>query len=207
MADNIVQVALAHDSALPEDVTVNTFAFYTETAKDAVAAASIVGQLNTFYQAFDNFLSSLLSGVGVVKFYDRADVKPRVPWFLGALSLEPGPTALPGEVALVLSFRAAAVSGSSPARRRGRVFLGPLAINTMDAATGRPLNSVLNEIASAASSLRAAGASDPAWTWQVWSEMDNVGREINNGYVDNAFDTQRSRGNDPTARINWGVGT
>jgi len=49
------------------------------------------------------------------------------------------------------------------------------------------------------------GASDAAadWTWVVYSTVDNAMYPVDNGWVDNSWDTQRRRGVKPTARYTF----
>lgn len=207
MASNLVQVTLNHDSALPEDVTVNAWSFNTGVAKDTTAAIDIVAKLQTFYNAFASRLSASLAGTGSVKFYDRADLKPRVPWFTGALVIVPGTSNLASEVSLTLSFSSDVISGVPAARRRGRLFLGPLASSVNDATSGRPITAAVTEISNAAGVLQTASANAAGWGWEIYSRTDLIGRDVLRGYVDNAFDTQRRRGLRPTTRTLWGIGS
>jgi hypothetical protein len=203
MADNLVQVSLNHDSALPEDVTVNTWSIFTATAKDTTAIEAAVNAIQAFYASIQTYLSGNLSGAGTVKAYDRADVAPRVPWYEDTMGFTPGTAAaLPEEVAFCLSFQAAAASGSPQARRRGRVYLGPLGANAggNGFAANRPVAAFMTAVAGAADTLLAASNAAADWNWNVWSEVDGLGRPVTNGWVDNAFDTQRRRGLAPTSR-------
>ena len=42
-------------------------------------------------------------------------------------------------------------------------------------------------------------------TWVLWSRANNAMFNVVGGWVDNAFDTIRKRGNAPTARTTWGT--
>ena len=203
MADNLVQVTLNHDSALPEDVTVNTWSIFTATPKDPVGMASAFAAIKGFYGAIASYLSANLSGLGTIKAYDRADLTPRIPWLTDAVSFTPGTAAvLPEEVAFCVSFQAAAASGSPQARRRGRIYVGPLGANAggNGSAANRPVAAFMTAVANAADSVLEASKAASAWNWNVYSEADGLGRPVNNGWVDNAFDTQRRRGLAPTTR-------
>lgn len=117
---------------------------------------------------------------------------------------------LPSEVACALSFHgdyaglAEFGSGSRPrARVRGRIYLGPLVNVTttsvqVDAVTGRvkPSLTMRNDITAAAARLRDRAASQ----WAVWSRKNNALYPVVNGWVDDAFDIQRRRGEKALSR-------
>ena len=206
MADNLVQLSLAMDTAVVADAEVNTWSIYTATAKDAATAADVEPKLDEFYTSLEAHWSALLSGAVTVKWYDRADPLPRAPWRTSSFNFGITNTALssmPAEVALAMSFHAAPVSGVSPARRKGRIYLGPFNAGEGGFSGGRPGDTMRANIALAGGVFQDASAADADWTWQVWSSVDQVGREVVGGHVDNAWDTQRRRGVAPTARSTW----
>lgn len=214
MANALIQVAFRHDSGLPEDVTVNTFSVNTAAETVADAGTDILGRLTTFYTSNNTnhplewYLSNVLTGVADVKMYDRADPEPRVPEFEGVINLGaafPGSsTPYPSEVAVTLSFEAAQVSGINQARRRGRIFLGPLnpgaAAFTSGKAKVAPI--LLADAAVAMARLRSDLITD-GYRWQVWSRAGNQGADVASGWIDDALDTQRRRGERATTRTLW----
>jgi hypothetical protein len=109
---------------------------------------------------------------------------------------------MPPEVAICLSYQAAKISGVPQARRRGRVFIGPLNTSAMGT-DGRPATAFINALVGAADALKdPAGA--PDWDWSTWSSFDpTVSTVIDNGWVDNEFDTQRRRGRKYTTRTTF----
>lgn len=195
------QVELAEDSGLPEDVTVNTWHFAYIDAGGANPAAALIA----FYQAIDTYLAENLTGDGNIKFYDLADPEPRTPIGVVPFTFTPGTSNLPAEVALCQSYRAQIESGGSPARRKGRNFIGPLADDALASATGRPDSAFMLALANAAAAVLAASAAASNWDWVVYSPTDNVARLVVAGWVDDEFDTIRSRGKRATSRINWDV--
>jgi len=213
-----VQVSLLNDSTLPGDVAMNTFHFRTPgTVEDS--ADEISALLETFYNAFDQDLSSGLTGVTNLAFFDLEQAAPRVPVATDTFTLTVGlGTQLPGEVALVLSFQGPRVSGFPQARRRGRLFIGPLDGDTITAGTGdaRPSSAAITRITDAADAL-ASSTVTPGLDWCVFSpttagpepwssgELNDAFVTITNGWMDNAFDTVRSRGLGATARTLWSV--
>lgn len=123
-----------------------------------------------------------------------------------------GGSPLPSELAVVLSYHAdfTGIPEHGPhtrprSRYRGRLYIGPMASSTLasDSTTHR---------ASVAQNVRetiAAGAghfSSLEPTWSVWSRKDATMRQITQGYVDDAWDVQRRRGEDPIARTFWNAG-
>lgn len=122
-------------------------------------------------------------------------------------------TPLPSEVACVLRLeatgRATALSevpdsgdpGSSPdrpkQRRTGRVFIGPLQVSAITEASNiaRVSPNLIGNITDAALRLAAAiGALTGSSELGVWSRADQIVRDLESVAVDNAFDTQRRRG-------------
>jgi hypothetical protein len=115
-----------------------------------------------------------------------------------------GDTALPSEVAVVMSFRSTESPGLPPARRRGRIYLGPLNVAAIGVVGGTVVparvhptfvSAIIGKATILKAALTAAGGS-----WVVHSATlmregsatpDHV---VNAGYVDNAFDVQRRRG-------------
>lgn len=186
-------------SALPEDRFVNTWHFVTNDPKD-VAAPKIAARLAAFYNAGPNqFLSSKVdrgTNKSEVRVYDLDDPIPREPdvqtWTLSAAPSPSGP--LPNEVAVCLSF----YSGRNLPRSRGRIYLGPLDVNCMASggADQRFSASFSNTLATAVEQLD----NDSSLLWVVFSRADNDWGQVTNGWIDNAFDTQRRRGADADAR-------
>ncbi len=204
------QIMFPYDSGLPEDVAINTFHFVTTDA--TVATASVIAaRLLAFYNtpsdpATGNRIAARMSPVINeaaihVKVYNMGDLPPRQPIIdvLTPMTLG-GPNALPSEVAIVLSYRASLISGAAPARRRGRIFIGPLEVSAgfQQSSDVRPTLSLRVAIAGAASVL--VGQSDAVATWVVHSVVAASNATVVAGYVDDAFDTQRRRGTGATQR-------
>lgn len=201
----LAQVTIPYKTGIPEDVTVNTWSF--EIADTNETNFSQVGAfLNTFYSAIDSYMSPVLDLDNVtVKAYDRSDPEPRTPFATGELALpvtNDGPV-MPEEVAVCLSFRGVLASGAPPARRRGRVYLGPLSTQTIVAGgnsrsrvAGGFIEDVIEGYEAAWAELTTAGN-----VHEVWSPTDEVGRTVVQAWVDNEFDTQRRRGTASTNRV------
>lgn len=108
----------------------------------------------------------------------------------GSAPCVPG-TAGVNEVALCLSY----YSGANTPRRRGRMYLGPLTGTQMN---NRPSINLLQGVIDLGAGINALGGLDVSWV--QYSPTDNVNSDVTDYYVDNAWDTQRSRGLNPTGR-------
>lgn len=91
-------------------------------------------------------------------------------------------------------------------RRRGRVYIGPLRNSalTQDLADGRArVSDAARNIISGAADDLAHPAGSVSWNWCVWSRRNAALHQISTGFVDDAFDIQRRRGEDAILRTNW----
>jgi len=207
-------VTLNRQNALIADQVVNTWHFQIDEVDPVAECLSAFAALQAFYETIDGAMSPVLTGEGLVRFYDLADPIPRAPLFTNDLSLVvDSSTPMPSECAVCLSYAAFPVSGTSPARRRGRIYLGPWSVDALTVGTNDGLVSttVLEAVAGAAQTLMDDGGVN-GWSWAVfspttagsppWSTGELLGAtlDVTNGYVDNAFDTMRSRGALATTR-------
>lgn len=195
-------VRLPFTSGVPEDATVNVF--HSECA-DFGEAQGFADALVTFYNAIDGTFSNQLasaSNSATVSTYDLADPEPRVPFDVQAFTVTPGISGMPMETALCLSFQGIKISGQPQARRRGRVYLGPFA-NAAAGTDGRPATATITTVVNAATTLLAAYAVGVVGKWAVYSPTDNQAVVVADGWVDNEWDTVRSRGRKATARTTF----
>jgi len=208
------QVTFTDVNTIPRDACVNVWHFESSSVDRLVDAAACVADLNDFYDSIDGLMSARLSGDGFIKVYDLVDVPPRAPILEYTFSITPGVAQpLPHEVAICLSYHGALISGFPRGRTRGRIYLGPWTIATLDSGVGDAIvdSGTAGAIAGAAQTLMEAGS--PAnHRWVVfsptaagnppWSAGDlTLGMlPVIGGWVDDAFDTVRSRGNDPSTR-------
>lgn len=176
---------------------------------------------STFNNPLANYLSPVLStnaNACSVKLYDiSADLSGTPhgsPFYAQAFTLgAPGAgDALPNECSMVLTLEAegreaAPVENSDGSARpksryTGRIFYGPFrTAATSGNGDGRPSNTLADTI------IAAFKAADDALValagvngFGVWSRTDAVMRRCDFVSVDNAWDTQRRRGNAPSAR-------
>lgn len=209
------QVTLANVNGLPADAATNTWHFSSNSVDPLVDAATIILNLEGFYETIGAELSAGLAGTLAMKVYDLEEPQPRVPILEGTGAFTPGAgQSLPSECAIVLSYRAPTFSGGSPGRRRGRIFIGPLDAGVLADDDGNTFvsSTAAGDIRTAAQGLLAE--SDPAAaSWAVFSpttagpepwttgELLAATLDVVGGHVDNAFDTMRSRGVEPTTRV------
>lgn len=187
--------------------------FYTAMQTDT---GGNVGQVS-------NYLSPLLAGTGSIKVYNLDEPAPRFPITETGLNFTPGnsTSVLPEEVALTLSFQAAKVQGENQDRKRGRVYLGPLDVGAITRVGNRPVvsNGFRGTVLRAAMALKDASDAATSWTWGVSSrgarayvpdgegKMRATGailapqfRAVAGFWIDDAFDTQRRRGQRPSVK-------
>lgn len=225
MSQILSTVVFNHKSGLVEDQVVNTFAFDVLVTPQTTATLDAISQaLFDFYNtpavvqnaSIATYLAPSISrtDLPLIKHYKldghlngsphgspiRTDV-------MASLDGAGANTGLPAEVACCLSFHsvfgpdAEFGPGTRPrSRDRGRIYIGPL-ISTMAttvAPTSRvvPAPALISDLVVAAQNLR----DDANTSWCVWSRKDAVLKFVTGVSVDDAFDTQRRRGEKPTAR-------
>lgn len=209
----LAQAVLTSVSGLPEDNCINTFHVEYDGALGPTDAQTIATAVQNFYNVAQtdgnkvcHFISDAISRVADacrVKVYDLSDPEPRAPvledpWTLGAEALT---NQLPHEVAIALSYRGAVESGANMARRRGRIYIGPLTTAAAQStiAQCRPATIVATTLLDAADDLQSELVADTK-AWVVYSRIDDEPHIIEHCWVDDAFDIQRRRGVAPTSR-------
>lgn len=195
-------------SAAAEDRYINTWHFLIEAAADRAVEANLIDiALTAFYNAIDANMSSVVHTVSPqTKHYDLSEPEPRTPFrtaSLGALTSSTGPTLLPPELSVVLTYQANTVSGQSQRRRRGRIYCGPWSGGANTSGTGRPLAAIVTSVASAADALKDTSLSAPNWKWVVYSRVSGLTSQVTNGWVDDEWDIQRRRGLTAATRTLW----
>lgn len=210
------QITFQSVTAMPEDAVVNTMHF----TGDATGSGSIIlDKVRQFYldgppnggKTIAQYLSPDVSRVGtpmMIELYFLGDPEPRQPFATGFYTLPPPDldSALPGEVAACVSWKAQPVSGVKPQSTRGRNFIGPLTAEARNSIQGqpcRPGTTFINALASTAGRLVAEVDAFPLVIHSQPGLAAAVDYPVTNGYVDNAFDTMRSRGPAPSARTSF----
>jgi hypothetical protein len=211
-----IQVVLPYLTNLPQDVATNTFHFDAVSVSPTVGAQTAMARLETFYNEAPpspavNPIATYISGVVNrsecrMIAYDLDDPRPRAPifeneWTLGSAT----GTNLPNELAVCASYQADRAAGVPQARRRGRVFIGPLRAAAMASGSASssppPATALMDTLAGAMRRLRLASNGEVQWVG--YSRTSGSAWVPSNGWVDNDFDVQRRREPRPTARTLW----
>lgn len=223
--DVLVRAVMSSTSGLPADVVVNDFAFQFPGAPTS-------GEVDDLFTAVSDFYR-LDTAIGInVGEYLGESINRSATHELQAYHIVAGPLGspfqtdnwlgpptpvvadlnLPNEVAAVLSFHADLTgipeeSGATRprARRRGRIYLGPLVGYAVSMEDPIPmLNSNLRTCMQQAAVRLADDAETAGGYWSVWSRADSTVRPIVGGWTDNAPDTQRRRGPVASSRSTYG---
>jgi len=144
------------------------------------------------------------------KIYDLSDASPRIPIVEDASNWTVGSTGWPNEVALVISYRTGPGtinSGSVDPTKRGRMYLGPLA-NAGASPSGMddvyPATGLLNAAKGFATYLLSnADMTTQQLAWQQYSMKNDAFDDVDGGFIDKRFDTQRRRGAVSTDRLTF----
>jgi hypothetical protein len=203
----LVQHSIPRDNGLIEDTSVNVWHFLYDTTgdlnTDALLGGEISDRLNQAYSSIDNLLSSRNNNPPHIKCYRQSDPAPRVPfWEQDQPNLTYGTGLLPSECAVVLSYHSAFTSGDVKARRRGRLYFGPLTDGIVGAGVGdAELTSGANDQFRDVGTLMLSLNSGDGLVWAQYSPTEDTLLPVVAGWVDNAFDTQRRRGARATVRL------
>jgi len=189
MAVYRLQTTFYRDSTLPADGMTITPHFDVGGLGPPDIQA-LCDDLATALEAWDN-----LTGQLVVKAYDAQGTPPVYPVGETTRNIGLAPaTSSVRETAVCLSFFA----GQNRPRNRGRLFI-PTVITGVTVAASRPTAAIQQKVADLVPIFTNLGGTNVDWC--VYSRLDNVARSVTNWWVDNAWDTVRSRGLRPTARL------
>ena len=216
------QVCLAADSSIPADIAINTFHFDAQptglplapTLEQLVTGErdgspderGMNGDLSDLYNDISDHLSSAIDPSNSrIKWYNLDTPAPRFPFLELPMDsfITTSTSALPSELAIVSSFQADPVQGVNQARRRNRVYLGPLGGNTINTTDGRIGSLATGIIKDAFVNLAQNSNGALSWAWVIYSPTSGVYTAVDSGWVDNAFDIQRRRGIEATIRNTW----
>jgi hypothetical protein len=223
----LVKAVMEAASGLPADRIVNDFCFEYGVSSGITDYNQMIDLVDEFYNFVHDItpLSSFISrqvnrsATHNIQIYvigaggDTGSPVWEEPWLGPA---DPGTASgLPTEVAGVLSYHAdlsgvlEEVGDTRPkARRRGRLYVGPLVRGACVDAPPYLLNHATS--GSFGHTLRAAAvklmddSTANAGPWSVWSRADSILRPVVGGWTDDAPDTQRRRGTEAAARVVWG---
>lgn len=189
---------------LPRDMIVNTLHFENTGAPIPIDLGSITDPTTLAHDCAQLFANQPNTFAGckdfTCKLYDIGKPEPRVPIAVRKVSRDPSGVPNvggPREIALCLSY---AASGAGP-RRRGRIYVGPwnLAGRTPD--VGQQ-----NQLVTFAHGIADLGGTDIKWsvfspTTAATNGVDSAYFQVESVWVDNEWDTVRSRGRKPTSRV------
>lgn len=225
--DILVRAVMSNANGLVDDQFVNDFAFRQALEQTPAEMLALVSRVNSFYNGTGeelNIVSHYISTSVNRAATHRMDLYRIAAGGLGSPILSVpwlGPGApiaaaenLPNEVAAVVSFHADLTgvleeSGATrpKARRRGRLYVGPLGDNALSGDIPNPLFSdtflgtLRHGITDVAAGNDVAGQGG---AFSVWSREDQELRRVIGGWTDNAPDTLRKRGQASTARVVFG---
>jgi len=205
MAICTAQVRVTRLSGTSEDDVTNTW-WFDLTTPDSGGTTDVEAAMKSFYNAWSTSRSTHYAwNTATIKWYDQADPEPRAPFrsALFALTQPSGTSGATPELCMCLSFKGSLGSGLIAARRRGRLYLGPLGMGALDAATGHLAAATITTTATAAGVLLAASGNTD-WEWIIHSRTAGTTTSVHEGWIDNAVDIQRRRGLTATTRTTFG---
>lgn len=198
-----------------------------------IVQGDIHDALLQLYTFLGPYLSDALTGGYTLKIYNMRDPEPRVPdgTVIGSFpKISPDAINLPGEVAVCASFRASLASGVPVGTRRGRIFFGPLNSDATEISLGRvrvntAFRDGLRDQMLDLGRIDYGGPAVGSTRHSIYSPTWNLGRaatpkgspaiaphtidesfnDVVHGWIDDALDTQRRRGEDPQARSTYDV--
>lgn len=192
---------LVSSSGEARDDVVNTF--HLETTGDFTIPAfpdGVAAAWTNMFNAMRSSLTGIVQSNHVMRFYDLADPKPRAPLAerLWNFTTAPTTTGTVREVALAVSYQGARASGQSQARRRGRMYFGPITATVLN--TDRPSTSLQNTFRDAVKQFIDTVNAIAGLEFVVFSPTNNAAVPVTEVWVDDAWDIQRRRGLAPAAK-------
>lgn len=198
-------------SNISRDNISNTFCFFTlDVTPDWQNALDMIEDLyctkaSGVTNALGAYIAETINRTALLQVYRIEDTPPRAPVAERTITLPtaiPSGSSMPAEVALACSFQGTRVSGLPQARRRGRIFLGPLRVPGSGSFVSPP-SGMISDVTKQFAEMKAASDASTDYQWRIWSPTDGASVLIDNGWVDNAWDTQRRRGPRATSRTRW----
>lgn len=188
-------VSVAADTMLPRDRLVNTLHFETQFDPLNPFSTDWNQLCQDLAEVYDTHWQNGTNREIVVKAYNDEGPQPHYP--IGEHTMHEGgapASNLPREVALCLSFYA----DRNIPRHRGRIYL-PLCTAGVSSPDVRPGGAIMDKALAMAGHFSDLGGSNV--NWQVYSPTDATGRTVTHAWVDNEWDTMRSRGMRATDRV------
>jgi len=216
----LVVTTTQRKTGIARDAVVNTWHYGAPDAADAADftawGAIYRNFVNNIKDSFSNVLSSLTNDVKIEFWYIPINGKGPLGAPAATIFITHPATSntvpLPSEVAICLTLEAHIVGipeqgpgGTRPAsRRRNRKYLGPLDASVLfhDPTTYEPEIPVgiRDSIAASYQNEMVNGMRAAGWSPVCFSRSDWTTHPVERVWVDNAFDTQRRRGQDATVK-------
>jgi hypothetical protein len=221
-------------SGVERDTVETTWAFILPTAPySSTEAGNCANAVQAFFNGvhapstfpLSDYIARSISRVGFActqEVYDLTDDgvpgfgAPKDTYTYGLAAPAIVAASAPSELAIAVSFHSNTagvpehgVGGTRPkARRRGRVYIGPFGVDVLtDSGVGNtpePSSLIIEILKNAATAFMTQLVADGI-NWAVWSRVDKLLRSVTGGWVDNAWDVQRRRGEEPTSRSSFGA--
>jgi len=196
------QVSLAASGGATEDVNVNSFYISNALTPTNAQVTSWKAAIDTFYNELVNLgaLRGRAVAGHVEKFYAEDGSVPNYPFEERSLTLASTPPAigLPTEVNLCASYANDSSNLVPRARRRGRIYIGGWASDTNT--VGRPTTTIFTNTTNLFATYVEAVNDITGFRSVVYSRSNLAGYPIERVWVDNDWDTMRSRGRKSTTR-------
>lgn len=191
-----MQVSLKANTNFPEDVITNTFYLDTDPVlgggpTDYQQLASDAADLWSEYRTYPEHVPLLQ-----IKAYDMSDAEPRQPRAFEQRTVVSSAACGPREVALCLSYW----SDRNLPRFRGRMYIGPWQAG---ACQERPEDGARISLQTLALGIADLGGVNVQWVQH--SPTTGHYKTVKHWWVDNEWDTMRSRGLKGTARLEGDV--
>lgn len=187
----IAQISTAYDSVLARDRMVNVL-WFDDNIDSLITGPDFDGLAEDLANAYDVRLGS--TNEISVKIYAADDPKPRP--VKGQATINTGQAtsyAGPREVALCLSFYA----GRNLPSKRGRIYV-PMPVGAQGPHGVRPTQAQMDSVLGLATAFSALGG--PNIDWVQHSEKLQNHDKVTHAWVDDEWDTVRSRGLRATTR-------
>lgn len=202
MPNYYAQVTLASSTGETADNQNNTLSFATVDPLDSTGADDMTALIKAFYDTCKTIgaMAGLAQAGHTIKFYVADLVTPNYPVFATAFNMATAAVvvSLPKEVSLCVSFMNDSFTAVPRARRRGRIYIsGWLSAENTN---GRPNISVPGELADAFQTYAEGVNAIDGFSACVWSRITGDLYPLERCWVDNEWDTMRSRGGKSTTR-------
>lgn len=185
-----VIVQWRHPNEPPRDICSNTLYFDKQAIPIITDYQGLVDDISEQYKLKARDPTAgvrLIPGGWEIKatIYNMSDPEPREPKAVATVPAATPTLGLgPREVALCLSY----YGDRNLPRQRGRIYLGPFADTAMAA---RPTTGIMDQAIALGQGLGEIGGEDISW--RVFSPTTNTNHHIRHIWVNNEWDTRRSR--------------